>query len=71
VQVEATKFTELGYVGRDVEDIIKDLVEASLSVTRTRLKEALSSHVAAATEDALLDALLGSQAHSSTRDTFR
>jgi ATP-dependent HslUV protease ATP-binding subunit HslU len=71
VQVEATKFTELGYVGRDVEDIIKDLVEASLTVTKARLKEALSSHVAAATEDALLDALLGPSALPTSRDTFR
>ena len=46
MQVEATKYTELGYVGRDVEDIVKDLVEASIMLTKSRLKERLSAMVA-------------------------
>ena len=70
-QVEATKYTELGYVGRDVEDMIKDLVEASISSTKQRLREALASHAAAATEDILLKAIVGEFGAESMMESFR
>jgi ATP-dependent HslUV protease ATP-binding subunit HslU len=70
-QVEATKYTELGYVGRDVEDMIKDLVEASISSTKQRLREALASHAEAATEDILIKAIVGEVGTDGFRDSFR
>lgn len=60
-QVEATKFTELGFVGRDVDEIVKDLMEASLSLTRTRLGEALKEVAERAAEDVILAALTGAE----------
>lgn len=60
MQVEATKFTELGFVGRDVDEIVKDLVEASLALTRTRLAEALREVADRAAEDIILAAVTGS-----------
>lgn len=59
--MEATKYTELGFVGRDVEDIIKDLVEASLTLTRQRLKTQLEARAARQAEDKILRALCGEQ----------
>jgi ATP-dependent HslUV protease ATP-binding subunit HslU len=58
--VEATKFTELGFVGRDVDEIVKDLMEASLTLTRTRLADALRQVAEQAAEDIILAALTGS-----------
>jgi ATP-dependent HslUV protease ATP-binding subunit HslU len=60
LQVEATKFTELGFVGRDVDEIVKDLMEASLTLTRTRLADALRRVAEQAAEDIILAALTGS-----------
>lgn len=58
-QVEATKFTELGFVGRDVDEIVKDLMEASLALTRNRLSEALREVADRAAENIILTALTG------------
>lgn len=60
-QVEATKFTELGFVGRDVDEIVKDLMEASLTLTRTRLADALREVADQAAEDIILKSLTGSE----------
>ncbi len=70
-KVEATKFTEVGYVGRDVEQIIRDLVESAIVMVRDkrRLEMRPQAHVAA--ENRVLDALVGSTASESTRDSFR
>ena len=71
IKVEATKFTEVGYVGRDVEQMIRDLVEAGISLVRdTRRKEVeAQAHINA--ENRVLDALVGANASSSTRETFK
>lgn len=70
LQVEATKFTELGFVGRDVDEIVKDLMEASLTLTKTRLAEALREVAEQAAEDIILAELIGSDTEKSI-DTFR
>src|SRR6186997_3106408 len=56
LKVEATKFTEIGYVGRDVEQIVRDLVEASIVMTRERLRREVSAKAELAAEDRVLDA---------------
>src|SRR6186997_922085 len=56
LKVEATKFTEVGYVGRDVEQIVRDLVEASIVMTRERLRREVSAKAELAAEDRVLDA---------------
>ncbi|GIL69967.1 hypothetical protein Vretimale_10038 [Volvox reticuliferus] len=71
VKVEATKYTELGYVGRDVEEIIKDLVEAALVLVRQRAKERLAEHSARRAEAIILRALVGQHASTDTLDMFR
>lgn len=70
-KVEATKFTEVGYVGRDVEQIVRDLVESAISMVRDkrRLEMRPQAHIGA--EDRVLDALVGATASESTRDSFR
>src|ERR1700687_454944 len=71
LKVEATKFTEVGYVGRDVEQIIRDLVEISLAMTRDRLRKDVEAQAEARAEDRVLDALVGANASAGTRDSFR
>ena len=71
VKVEATKFTEVGYVGRDVEQIIRDLVEIALTMMREKRREAVQAKAELAAEERVLDALVGDTASPSTRDTFR
>jgi ATP-dependent HslUV protease ATP-binding subunit HslU len=71
LKVEATKFTEVGYVGRDVEQIIRDLVEASISMIREQKREGVAAQAKDAAEERLLDALVGEEAQSSTREVFR
>ena len=71
VKVEATKFTEVGYVGRDVEQIIRDLVEIALTMMREKRREAVQAKAELAAEERVLDALVGDSASQSTRDTFR
>lgn len=71
LKVEATKFTEVGYVGRDVEQIVRDLVEAAISKVRTEKRKAVEEQARDAAEERLLDALVGSDSQESTRDVFR
>lgn len=71
VKVEATKFTEVGYVGRDVEQIIRDLVEAAIVMTRTRLRQEVAAKAELHAEERVLDALVGEGASSETRAKFR
>ena len=71
VKVEATKFTEVGYVGRDVESIVRDLVETSIAMTRERLRGDVRARAEAAAEDRVLDALVGGNARPETRQEFR
>ncbi|HTH16965.1 MAG TPA: ATP-dependent protease ATPase subunit HslU [Magnetospirillum sp.] len=71
LKVEATKFTEVGYVGRDVEQIVRDLVEISIGMTRERLKKQVTAKAEIAAEERLLDALVGETASQDTRQKFR
>jgi len=71
VKVEATKFTEVGYVGRDVEQIIRDLVEAAIVMTRTRLRQEVAAKAELHAEERVLDALVGDTASPDTRAKFR
>jgi ATP-dependent HslUV protease ATP-binding subunit HslU len=59
IKVEATKYTELGYVGHDVEDIVKDLLEAGIALARQRMRTQLAAEAQQRTEDRILRALLG------------
>ncbi|HYL49043.1 MAG TPA: ATP-dependent protease ATPase subunit HslU [Stellaceae bacterium] len=71
IKVEATKFTEVGYVGRDVEQIVRDLLEVSLVLTRERLRNEVTSKAEVAAEDRVLDVLVGPGAGPDTRTKFR
>jgi ATP-dependent HslUV protease ATP-binding subunit HslU len=71
VKVEATKFTEVGYVGRDVEQIARDLVEEAVRLERERRREAVREAASAAAMERLLDALVGKDASQATRESFR
>jgi ATP-dependent HslUV protease ATP-binding subunit HslU len=71
LKVEATKFTEVGYVGRDVEQIVRDLVEIAITQTRERKRKDVHARAALASEERVLDALVGPGASPSTRDSFR
>ena len=71
IKVEATKFTEVGYVGRDVEQIIRDLVEVAISQTRERKRKDVRARAQLAAEDRVLDALVGPNSSATTRDSFR
>jgi ATP-dependent HslUV protease ATP-binding subunit HslU len=71
IKVEATKFTEVGYVGRDVEQIIRDLVEVAISQTRERRRKDVRARAQLAAEDRVLDALVGPNSSATTRDSFR
>src|SRR5271169_2541371 len=71
LKVEATKFTEVGYVGRDVEQIVRDLVEVALTLTRERKRKDVQARAQQAAEDRVLDALVGAGASPSTKETFR
>jgi ATP-dependent HslUV protease ATP-binding subunit HslU len=71
LKIEATKFTEVGYVGRDVEQIIRDLVEVGISLVKESKRKALEARAQLAAEERLLDALVGAQASATTRDAFR
>ncbi len=71
VKVEATKFTEVGYVGRDVESIVRDLVELSLAMTRERHRAAVCARAEATAEERVLDAVCGEKASTETRQKFR
>ncbi len=71
LKIEATKFTEVGYVGRDVESIIRDLTEISLTMTRDRLRKEVTAKAELAAEERVLDALVGDNASVETRQKFR
>jgi ATP-dependent HslUV protease ATP-binding subunit HslU len=71
IKVEATKFTEVGYVGRDVEQIVRDLLEAAITQTRERKRKDVSARAHLAAEERVLDALVGGNASAQTRDSFR
>ncbi|MBL8664528.1 MAG: ATP-dependent protease ATPase subunit HslU [Candidatus Odyssella sp.] len=71
LKVEATKFTEVGYVGRDVDSILRDLVEVSIGMTKERLRKNVRARAEAAAEDRVLDALVGKEARPDTREAFR
>ncbi|NGX94100.1 MAG: ATP-dependent protease ATPase subunit HslU, partial [Candidatus Afipia apatlaquensis] len=71
IKVEATKFTEVGYVGRDVEQIVRDLVEVAIMQTRERKRKDVQARAQQAAEERVLDALVGANASAATRDSFR
>lgn len=71
LKVEATKFTEVGYVGRDVEQIVRDLVEAAVSMIREQKRAGVDQAARDKAEERLLDALVGAEAQASTREVFR
>ncbi|RWO77347.1 ATP-dependent protease ATPase subunit HslU [Mesorhizobium sp.] len=71
VKVEATKFTEVGYVGRDVEQIIRDLVEIAIGLVREKMREDVKARAHVNAEERVLEALVGKTASPATRDSFR
>lgn len=71
LKVEATKFTEVGYVGRDVEQMIRDLVEVGIGLTREKCRKDVEAKAHAQAEERVLDALVGDTASPSTRESFR
>lgn len=71
IKVEATKFTEVGYVGRDVEQIVRDLVDAAIAQTRDYMREEVKSKAHEAAEDRVIEAIAGSDAREGTREMFR
>lgn len=71
IKIEATKFTEVGYVGRDVEQIVRDLVEASISLLREEKRTQVEAQAAKAAEGRIIDALVGENASETTRTKFR
>ena len=71
IKVEATKFTEVGYVGRDVEQIVRDLVEIGIGLVKEERRRQVQAKAHVAAEERVLDALVGSTASAATRDAFR
>jgi|TARA_B110000879_G_scaffold182709_1_gene240912 ATP-dependent HslUV protease ATP-binding subunit HslU len=71
LKVEATKFTEVGYVGRDVEQIIRDLLDAAISMTREHMRDDVKANAQSAAEERVIDAIAGPDARSGTRNLFR
>ncbi|RUU01495.1 ATP-dependent protease ATPase subunit HslU, partial [Mesorhizobium sp. USDA-HM6] len=71
VKVEATKFTEVGYVGRDVEQIVRDLVEVAIGLAREKMREDVKARAQVNAEERVLEALVGKTASPATRDSFR
>src|SRR5579875_433136 len=71
LKVEATKFTEVGYVGRDVEQIVRDLVEVAIGLTRERKRKDVHARAQLAAEERVLDALVGAGSSPATKDSFR
>jgi ATP-dependent HslUV protease ATP-binding subunit HslU len=71
LKVEATKFTEVGYVGRDVEQIIRDLVEIGITMTRERKRKDVQARAEQAAEERVIDALVGPGSGPATRESFR
>ena len=71
IKVEATKFTEVGYVGRDVEQIVRDLVDSAIAMTRDQMRDDVKAHAVRAAEDRVIEAIAGSDAREPTREMFR
>ena len=71
IKVEATRFTEVGYVGRDVEQIIRDLVEIAIAMEREKKRKEVHAKAQLLAEDKVLDALVGNKASVATRESFR
>ncbi len=71
VKVEATKFTEVGYVGRDVEQIVRDLVEAGIALVRTAKRKSVEAKAHLQAEERVVEALVGKNASPATKDSFR
>jgi ATP-dependent HslUV protease ATP-binding subunit HslU len=71
IKVEATKFTEVGYVGRDVEQIIRDLVDAAIAMTRDHMREDVKAKAHEAAEERVIEAIAGEGAREGTREMFR
>lgn len=71
IKVEATRFTEVGYVGRDVEQIIRDLLEIAIAIEKERMKKEVYAKAQQVAEERVLDALVGNKASVATRESFR
>ena len=71
IKVEATRFTEVGYVGRDVEQIIRDLIEIAIAMEREKKRKEVNAKAELKAEDKVLDALVGNKASVATRESFR
>jgi ATP-dependent HslUV protease ATP-binding subunit HslU len=71
LKVEATKFTEVGYVGRDVEQIVRDLLEIGISLVKENKRKDVAARAQLAAEDRIVTALVGANASAATRDSFR
>jgi ATP-dependent HslUV protease ATP-binding subunit HslU len=71
IKVEATKFTEVGYVGRDVEQIVRDLVEVAILLTRERKRKDVAARAQIAAEERVVNALVGENASQTTKEAFR
>jgi ATP-dependent HslUV protease ATP-binding subunit HslU len=71
LKVEATKFTEVGYVGRDVEQIVRDLLEIAITLTREKRRKDVAARAQQSAENRVLDALVGANASASTKESFR
>ena len=71
LKIEATKFTEVGYVGRDVEQIVRDLVEIAIGQTRDKRRKDVAARAQLAAEERVIDALTGANASAATKDSFR
>ena len=71
IKVEATKFTEVGYVGRDVEQIVRDLADAAIIQTREYMREDVKARAHQAAEDRVIEAIAGTDAREATREMFR
>ena len=71
VKVEATRFTEVGYVGRDVEQIVRDLLEIAISMEKVKKRKEVKAKAQKLAEDRVLDAIVGSQASIATIESFR
>ena len=71
IKVEATRFTEVGYVGRDVEQIIRDLIEIAIALEREKKRKEVNAKAQLKAEEKVLDALVGNKATVATRESFR
>ena len=71
VKVEATRFTEVGYVGRDVEQIVRDLLEIAISMEKVKKRKEVKAQVQKLAEERVLDVLVGPKASVATRESFR